>query len=74
MTTKKLKTKYGLIDVFKGSSKNDVYFLTGKSYEKFGIASGFKDAKTFEKDYEGVLPHYKKFYPDLVHKPKRRKR
>jgi hypothetical protein len=44
-------------------------FLEGKSYEKFGIASGFRSAKDFEKQYESMLPHYKKFYPNLVHKP-----
>jgi hypothetical protein len=65
---KKLKTKYGLIDVFSGSQ--DIMFLEGKSYEKFGIASGFKSAKEFEKQYEMSLPHFKKFYPQLVHKPK----
>jgi len=74
MMPKKLKTKYGTIDVFKGSSKKyDLYFLEGKSYQKFGIACAFKDAKDFEKQYEAMLPHYMKFYPEYVHKPKRRK-
>lgn len=68
--TKKIKTKYGEVDVFEGK---DVYFLEGKSYDKFGIASGFKNVKDFERQYELALPHWKKFYPHLVHKPIKKK-
>jgi len=71
---KKLKTKYGIIEVFEGS--HGLMFLEGKSYQKFGLASAFGNVKEFEKNYEQILPHFKKFYPECVHKPikKRRKR
>lgn len=64
--TKKLKTKFGEIEVFEGSG--DILFLEGKSYQKFGLASGFRSVKEFEKNYEQMLPHFKKFYPQNVHK------